>query len=192
MHKNEAPQGVWNGGGAGWARLLGTLAWLWLVVALPFLTDASCFFLIALVLAGSWLVLGVAWLGLPLVLPAALSTRSGRGWYLSAAAAGLLGLVLAFSDLGLVARVAVSDPWLTAYAAAVPPGTQERPPEPRWVGLFRVNETDEQDGVVMLYTSQDFLNRQGVARVRPGKTPPGRVRLVRHLYGPWYAFEWHF
>jgi hypothetical protein len=152
-------------------RFLAMLVWLWLLVATPFLTDANCFFPIALPLAASWLVLGAAWLLLPFVSPGSISSRAGRRWYVATAA---------------------SDPWVRTYVADVAPGTRDALHEPRWVGLFRVNGTEEYDGVVMLYTGWDFLNRQGVAHVLPGKSPPEWFRRVRHLYGPWYTFEWKF
>src|SRR5262245_19808378 len=41
-------------------RGLALLAWLWLLAAVPFLTNTGCFFLIGLLLAFTWLVLGLA------------------------------------------------------------------------------------------------------------------------------------
>jgi hypothetical protein len=173
-------------------RLLAMLAWLWLLVALPFLTDASCVVFVGLALTCGWLGLGVAWLLLPLVARGALSTGARRAWYVAAAAAGVLGLVLAFTDVGLTARVAISDPGLTAYVEEVTSGAGKSPLPPRWVGLFRVNRTLEYDGVVVLFTSQDFIDEQGVAYIPPGKQLPSRFHPVRHLYGHWFWFNWHF
>jgi hypothetical protein len=121
-----------------------------------------------------------------------LSTGAGRAWYVAAAAAGVLGLVLAFTDVGLIARVAASEPWLTAYVEEVTSGSGESPLPPRWVGLFDVQGTLEEDGAVVLFTSVDFIDRQGVAYLPPGKRLPPRCRGVRHLYGPWYRFDWKF
>ena len=78
-------------------RVLTVLAWLWLAVALPFLTDAGCNMFIGLGLAASWAVLAIIWLILLRV-----GWRAGRGWWLSSWVAGGPGLVLAFTDLGLI------------------------------------------------------------------------------------------
>jgi hypothetical protein len=175
--------------GAFQARTHAALAWLWLLAALPFLTDAACNVLAGLVLLASWSFLAVAWLAVGVVS----RSRTSRLWWLAAGVAGGLGAALAFTDIGLVARVAVSRPWLDAYARQVAPGTAVAH-EPRWVGLFLVEQTEEEAGVVFLYTSRSFLNRNGVAWVPPGQ---GTTRLgSRHihdcLHGPWHGFEWNF
>src|SRR5579883_1330806 len=86
-------------------RLLAILAWAWLLVALPDLTDAAAAIPFAAYLAVIWLVLAVAWFVLPFVSPGGLRTKAWRRWWLAAAAAGMTGLVLGFTDMGLRARL---------------------------------------------------------------------------------------
>src|SRR5262249_28856902 len=69
-------------------RLLAILAWAWLLVALPFITDAGCPFVIVLLLAVAWLVLALLWLCLPSCVPGSLGSRTCRRWWLASAAAG--------------------------------------------------------------------------------------------------------
>jgi hypothetical protein len=165
------------------------LAWAWLFFALLFLTDVSPG-LAGVVLFFTWYGLAITWLALPLV--GSLDSRAARHWWLTAGVAGCLGLVLAFTDIGLIARVAVCRPSLEAYAARVAPGTSDALHEPRWVGLFRVDGTKEEDGVVVLYTSHGFLDRYGLVFTPSGKEPPPGVRLGRRLIGPWHTFRWKF
>jgi hypothetical protein len=173
-------------------RILALFSWLWLLAAIPFLTDATCCFPIALLLGFSWCVLGAAWLCLPLVNRSAFTSRSWRRWYFAAASTGLFGLMLAFTDMGLIARVTLCEAWLNSYVADVPSGTSEFKHETRVVGLFGVDGTEEHEGVVLLYTSTGFLDRQGLAHAPPGSNAPSWVRLDRHLHGDWFHFVWSF
>ena len=104
--------------------------------------------------------------------------------------AGALGFALAVTDWGLALRVALCEGTLCSYVDGVLPGAK---PDrtPRWVGLFRVEETQEYGGAVYLYTSRSFLNRHGVAYIPPGGNPAPRIG-VHHLYGSWYSFVWRF
>jgi hypothetical protein len=171
-------------------RTLAALAGLWLVIALPFLTDAACIFPAALFLLATWVVLAVAWVVVGLAgWPRSL--RSRPWWFV--AVAGCLGAHLSFSDAGLIARVTLSRPWLDAYAREVAPGTAAAH-EPRWVGLFLVEQTEEEGGVVFLYTSRGFLDRHGLAYapgVRRKSLFGGRI-IDRPLDGPWHTFVWSF
>jgi hypothetical protein len=167
-------------------RILTVLAWLWLAVALPFLTDAGCDMFVALGLAASWAVLGIIWL---VLLP--VGWRTGWAWLLSAGVAGCLGLVFGLTNLGLVLRVALSESSLAGYAAEVQPDFLH---PPQRVGLFLVDGESTYDGIVFLYTSQGFLNREGLAYVPPGTELPAQIprHHLRHLYGPWYWACWRF
>src|SRR5262249_20598945 len=162
--------------------ILAALAWLWLIVALPFITDAACDMFVALVLGFTWMALALSWLcglfAVPFIsrsssarlifktyfgvtedeiVPFLPPSSSARLWWASAGLAGLLGLLLAFSDAGLILRVALSERKLNAHVAAVPPGTNNSSHPNRLVGLFFVDGTEESNGVVALYTSSDFL-----------------------------------
>lgn len=171
--------------------ILAGLSWLWLLTALPFITDAACNFIAAIVLALTWFALALTWL-CGLFVPYLLRSSSARLWWSSAGLAGLLGLVLAFSDVGLILRVALSERALNTYVASISPGTQNPIHPNHQVGLFFVDGTEESNGVVALYTSSDFLDRQGIIFVPDAATPPGHFQSLRHLYGKWYSFWFHF
>jgi hypothetical protein len=162
---------------------------LWLLAAVPFLTNPGD--LAPLLFAAAGLLIGLAWLCV-LLIPPHLPRSAGEACrWASVPLAGLLGLA-AVSGPGLMLRVALCERQLTAYVAGVPPGTGGIHP-PKRVGLFSVDETEEYQGIVLLYTDSGFLDRFGVAYVPPGKGPP-QVFKVRfsHLYGPWYRFRWKF
>ncbi len=173
-----------------YAKLLAVFACLWLLVALPFVTDAACPLFATLGLAIHWLILAFAWL-FGLWAPFLVRSSSARRWWLSAGIAGLLGLLLAFTDVGFMFRVALSERALGAYVATVPSGTKNSSHSNRLVGLFLVDGTEENNGAVVLYTSSGFLDRYGIAYVPPGAIPPSGVS-VKHLFGPWYRFKWRF
>jgi hypothetical protein len=164
---------------------------MWLLLAIPFLTNVQLDFPGGLFVAGGWVLLAGTWLLLPLDHPACLRSPVGRRWYLGAALAGGIGLVLGVTDVGLRLRVAACEPWLATYALQVPAGGYRPREEPRRVGLFVVDRTEECDGVVALHTGGD-LNRYGLAYNPQGKPLPPRHRVLRHLFGPWYTFAWKF
>jgi hypothetical protein len=169
-------------------RLAAVAAWLWLAVAIPSLTDAACNFFLWLLLAASGGSLGVAWLALTCAKPSLLRPPAGA-WWLAVPAAGALGVGLLVTDLGLRLRVALCEDSLSRLVAAVKPGEQDH--EPRWVGLFQVQEVHEYQGGVYLFTSQSWLNRHGVAYLPDGAPVEPRMSVC-HLYGPWYSFDWFF
>lgn len=173
-----------------YAVSLAAMAWLWLLIAIPFLTDAACNFFAGMALTLFWMLLALAWLA-GLFFASCFSPRAGYLW-LSAALAGVLGLLLTFTDLGFQLRVALSERWLTAYVSAVPLGAKDALHSERQVGLFGVDGTEESNGVVLLYTSHSFLDRHGIAYIPVGTVPPPQVRSLKHLFGPWYSFQWHF
>jgi hypothetical protein len=173
-------------------RTIAVLAWLWLLLALPFLTDAACNMIAAMGLFMAWALLACAWLLIGLAGPA--KAWTGKGWWIAAGVAGCLGVGLALTDAGLRVRVAVSRSWLDAYAEQVPADTRDRLHEPRWVGLFRVDGTESIDGTVFLYTSSSYLNRHGIVFVPPEQGAPqiSRRRINGRLHGPWHSFTWKF
>jgi hypothetical protein len=174
-------------------RLLAGLAWLWLLVALPFLTNASCGLYPCILLVFTWLALAVAWVCLPVFEPAIVfRSPRGRRLWLSVCLAGGLGVLLAFTDLGLTARVALGERWLRAYAQSLNSGTRQIIHQPHTVGLFRVDETEACDGAVLLFTSPSDQDGKGIAYLPPEADVPSHVRLVSHLFGPWYRFKQKF
>src|SRR5437870_4905178 len=94
-------------------RVLAWLSWGWLAAAVPFITDASTPFLIGIGLAGSWLLLEVCWLMVPFV-PPGLRYRSDWQWWLAAGTAGALGYLLAVTNVGLMARIAMCESSLSS------------------------------------------------------------------------------
>jgi hypothetical protein len=174
-------------------RLLAVAAWAWLLAALPFVTDTATPFPIAFWLGPAWLALAGIWCLFPFFSSTGLRSTPWRRWWIAAGVAGLIGPTLAVTHLGLVVRLFLCERQLTAYATGVAPGTGEFLHDPTTVGLFRVDGTEEYQGAVFLYTSTDFLDRDGLVYFPGGADPPlpGRIG-TRHLYGPWHRFRWHF
>jgi hypothetical protein len=111
-------------------------------------------------------------------------------WWLAVPATAIFGAALQVADVGLTLRVALCEDSLDRFVATVKPGGKGDH-EPRWVGLFRVDYVQEYEGGVYLFTSDSFINQNGVAHLPNGAPVAPRMR-VRHLYGPWYNFEWRF
>jgi hypothetical protein len=171
-------------------RVLALCAWLWLLVALPFVTDVTTSFPVDLVLSAGWLMLISVWLGIPFISSADFQSPRWRRWWLAAGCAGLICGTLAFTDIGLIVRLYLCETQLNAYADTIEPGAVEHFDDPITVGSFHVDETDEYNGVVAVYTCHGFLNRYGIARIPEGASTPPWLRGFRHLYGQWYSFEW--
>jgi len=171
-------------------RLLALAAWGWLAVALPHLTDASCDFFAGYALTLVWLLLAAVWL---MLMVPVLAKRKGRLSWLTAGLAGCIGLGLSFSNIGLKARIALCESSLTVYASEVAGQGGHFLHSPQRVGLFTVDGEMTSQGVVLLYTSHSYLNREGIAYF-PGDTlaPPLPRHHLRHLYGPWYWCCWRF
>lgn len=171
-------------------RTHAVLTWGWLIVALPFVTDAACNIFLVFLFSLAWLALAATWLAF------APSLRRFNGWpdlrwWLSAGMAGLVGLVLAFTDIGLMARIALCEPALVRHAEDVrTAGGNDAVHGFRPVGLFLVDGEEYVDGVLFLYTSHGFIDREGIAYfpAEKGKPPNVSRRRMRHLYGSWYWF----
>jgi hypothetical protein len=169
--------------------VLTVAAWGWLVAALPFLSDAACNTFVELGLLASGALIGLAWVVLT-ALRLSLLPGSFRWQWLSVPLAGILGFALLVTDWDLAVRVALSESALRRHVESVPPDAPSDETQ-RWIGLFHVEETEEYDGAVYLFTCQSFINRHGVAYIPPGSKVAPRMR-VSHLYGSWYSFEWRF
>jgi hypothetical protein len=172
----------------GW--LLVSAAWSWLLIALLCLTDPAWNLFFFCGLAASGCFLAFAWIVGTIYQPSLLRRPWGP-WWLSVPFAGALGLLLVATGWGLALRVALSEASLNDYVTNVQ-AVLESGREPRWVGLFRVEEAQQYGSAVYLYTGSSFLDRHGIAYVPPGSSAPGRISLDRHIYGPWHAFTWRF
>ena len=102
-------------------------------------------------------------------------------------------VALGLSGIFWQIRFRLSASAFDAYAAEVIAGRvalQRRDSDKRWVGLFRVKETELlEDGVVRLITAADGFDDAGFAR-SPNSPPPivGEDSYT-HIVGPWY--RWH-
>jgi hypothetical protein len=173
-------------------RVLVVCAMVWLVAALPILTDAGAAYPVSLFLGGVWWLLAWAWVRLPFRSLAELRSRAWRRWWLTAGVIVVPGGVLAMTDLGTIARLYLREHEVKAYVAGVAPKTAEFQHEPRGVGLFRVVGTSEYGGMVELKLTTGFLDTRphGLLYAPERNVPPWNNKLqTRHLYGPWYAYR---
>lgn len=175
----------------GGIRVLGVLAGLWFLIAIPSVTDTGTGFIVVfLLLAG--MLLGWVWCHVVHCSFSSIQTRADHLWALSAPGAGLLAILLAVSAIGLQVRVALCRPFLERYVATVPAGTNASLHPSHFVGTFWVDRVEEDRGTVLLFTSKEgLMNSTGLAYIPPGGTmPAGRtwIRLER-LSGNWYCFE---
>jgi hypothetical protein len=166
------------------------LAALWLVIALPFFTDAACSLFVLMLLGCGGVFVGLLWIRMTIKKPSLLRAPARR-WWLCVPLVAVLGFFLLVTDWGLALRVVLCERALTQYVASLP---DDAAPDstPCRVGLFWVNKTKVYRGDVHLYTSHSFLNEHGMAYIPTGiRSPAPRIR-VKHLYGNWYRFEWKF
>jgi hypothetical protein len=171
------------------ACLLVAFTWLCLLLAVLFLSEPAHNFVAMLFLGASGLVIGTTWLIFTVVKPQLLSSTSRR-WWLTVPLAGGLGVVLLITNWGLALRIALCESTLHNHIAGLSAGSNvQRRPER--IGLFRFEEVEEYQGSVYFYTGSGFLNRYGLAYIPPGQRPAPWMS-VRHVYGPWYTFEWRF
>jgi hypothetical protein len=98
-------------------------------------------------------------------------------------------LVVAISGVGFLARVWLSASYLEQFAKSVPPNSYVSN-EDRWLGLFIVvrYESSEDGSVAITTAHSGMMNRAGVLYLPPGTSPPVRIRVKEHLFGPWYRF----
>src|SRR5262245_58994079 len=111
------------------SRLFACLAWLWLLIGLPFFTDATCHFPAFLFLGGTGFLLAIMWAAFTVAWPALLRSPNRKYW-LSIPLAGALGLLLLQTDWDLTLRIWLSERALSDYVAKTPPESNDR--IPRW------------------------------------------------------------
>ena len=177
------------------------LASLWLLFVVVFFSDAGSDFLPILVLfygsllwGGIWLIRLIVWLVRQRNVSFSRQTRERAFayWGIEPATLLLCG-VLAVTGVLYHVRFRLCRSSLDVYAAEVVAGrilSQDRNAPKRWVGLFRVSETELLPGeTVRVITASDFMDDAGFVS-SPGSPPP-RVGedTYRHITGPWY--HWH-
>jgi hypothetical protein len=100
----------------------------------------------------------------------------------------LVTVYLAVSfGLGFRARLALSKPALRALAQHAVEGT--RTTDARWVGLFRVRESDAIGGAVRFITADCSFDDCGVAYKQGGPPPQGGEDSYTDLGAGWW--HWH-
>jgi hypothetical protein len=109
-----------------WLRLAEAAGVLWLVAAIPFFTDAAVNVFVLTLLGLCGIAIGAAWLILSAWNPYLLLKPPFRRHWLIVPAAGALGLVLLFTDYGLMLRVALSETALEHSLEAVSAGRVPR------------------------------------------------------------------
>lgn len=173
----------------------------WFVFVVGCFSDAGSGFFPPLVLFFGSLLWGSIWLVRLIVslvrqwrgsVPRQILRHAALYWGLEPAAILLCG-VLALSGILCHARFRLCRPALDAYVTDVVAGRVQPhgygTPK-RWVGLFRVIETELQpDGVVRIITAREYLDDAGFT-FSP-VSPPPRIGedSYYHITGPWY--HWH-
>jgi len=172
--------------------VLGLLAAVWLLVAIPIVTDTGIPGFTALFLLAIGFLLGFIWLGVFCSNPLP-RTRAGIFWTLSLPCAGILSVLLTVGDVGLRVRLALCRPSLERYVTTLPPGTNAFSLH-QGVGLFWVGSVEGHQGSVLLYTSgSGLMNSTGLAYYPPNsRLPPVTIKRLTHLSGNWYLFEEKF
>jgi hypothetical protein len=105
----------------------------------------------------------------------------------------LLSVILLSCQIPFIIRLKLSETALTEYIQAVKYGSRSLTSTAyplRWVGLFRVKETELLDGgIVRMITTDAFLDDAGFV-YSPNRQPPIQGEdSYRHLYGDWWY--WH-
>ena len=168
-------------------RILLWITLLWLIIFVVAFSDAGVPFPTWFLMAGAFVILGVAWVVRAVV---AITKQSGyqrlirphiRYW-VSIPAILLGAVVLGGSPALLTARVYLSsDPLIQAEA---PEGMTDR-----WIGLFHVREVSRFDKEVRFLTNECGLVDMCGVIFSPDARPRNRGEdSFVHLYGPW----WHW
>lgn len=171
-------------------RLLAICALAWLLVAIHGYTNTVCDFDLSMLLMFSGQALVLSWIVATCVARRPLRTWRARLIWISIPCAVGIGVLLAMTEAGLRCRLAMSESALTERAENLLNG-EDITSFPSRVGLFWVRKAHIDDGVVYFYTSQSFLNQEGLAySPQPIGSPPRMA--VKQLSGQWYLFVWHF
>jgi hypothetical protein len=174
--------------------LLLACAIIWLLAAIPFLTDTgpaiSFDFNVSLVM--TWWLLALLWFRVLFASRAKLHSRPWRRLWVMAGVVCVRGAILVMTDLGLAARLYLCERQVIAYVDGLAPKTAEFPHEPRRVGLFQVVGTWGSPDGASLQTTTGFHDGRPHGLVylpwHEGELVHNKSR-TNHLYGPWYVFR---
>jgi len=177
------------------------LSILWFVLILCAASDAAIEFTCFLVLFFGGLLWGLVWLVRFIVF----LVRQSRGsiprppfrralFYWGFEPTFLvLSLLIAVSGLLCFIRFSLCRTALDSYVAEVVAGRvqeQQFGAPKRWVGLFRIRETELlPDGVVRIITASDFLDDAGFTYSPVSPPPIIGEDVYKHMSGAWY--HWH-
>ncbi len=159
--------------------------WIWAVLAVAAASDVVVGLDPTVVLAGSGLILGLAWCGYSAARPSVFRHRGWRGPWLAVPALLVGVALLAQTDRVLVARIWLCEAELHDFVAAVRRG--EPGGTPLRVGLFRIEHAEGRGDEVRLVTGGMILDTTGLAHRTTAPDPADR-RHYDHLRGPWYRF----
>lgn len=172
---------------------LAAASWLWAVLCLPSATNAAvgldfCLLLplggiIGLTVAG--VSLGLLWNGFGRVR----RTRTVALWTLCLLAFAWTWLLL-LTDVGLMARIALSERALLAAAEIIEPYGSTS--DAGWIGLFRVSRIERNGEAIAFETAPVFMDSYGLLYLPPGSAAPTGWRVQEHLIGNWYRGFWQF
>ena len=165
-------------------KILATLAWAWVGAVLVFASTGMM-----VILGLIWFFLALSWF-IALLHPLDIRTKARRLWWLAAGFAGALGLVISFSHLPLLARIALCESSLTRYANQVMLMDSRPQHEPVLVGLFVIDGEENDKGVVLMHTRDGFIYWEGIAYFPSDTSLPNETKHhFSHLYGSWYLFS---
>jgi hypothetical protein len=163
---------------------------LFTLVALPVITDAGCGENVWFLVYPACIILFAWWLWHTIRhFPDIITNWRGYWHWLSVPLAVLVLVFLMQTKLGLAYRVWLCERELTEFTEAVRRGeaTMDYSCPRKWVGLFRVYQTDGSERKVVLITASGILDRYGIAYCPEGD-PNGAGDDYQHLYGPWYRY----
>ena len=172
-------------------RLLVRFAWVWLLLMLPFVTNATLNLCVTFPLILFGFVLAIFWLAMTAAKPSRCSLRTGKRW-LSVPLIGLLAMSSALTYWGLAFRVMLCETQLRIAGDDAKTKEWHENFIPRGIGLFHVDRIETAGDAVYYHTSRDFINSAGIAYAPNGQQENSSHRLTQHLYGPWYRFWWKF
>ena len=188
-----------------WSYLALSLALIWLAAAALFFSQPSppIIPLIILALAGIALALDATARLAAIIISRRHSPRTLTApllRWLAVPLIGLLGIALLITDADLKLRIALADATMRTQADAAlnaKTDAEARHAIGAHLGLFPANHTERQQGRLRIETTTTGLFSTAGLYYAPNGMNTGTTNLpaaesesVRHIEGPWYAFQW--